>query len=1026
MPDLKIFNKKEKQSFDNPPEFGSIERKKYFGLSNWALEKANSLRGATNKVCFIMLFGYFKAEKKFYSTKTFNPADIKYVAQRLNIPLEDVNIIKYKGASIGRHKKTILEYMDYKAFDNDVRKELELECLELVHRQIKPKLIFGELRNYLVNNKIEVPKYYVLSYIITKIIRNYEKDLEAIVKDNLTASNKISLRELIEVPEVYEKLGIRVNRHKLTLLKKLSQSIRPKKIEQSVNDFKELKSLFYEHIKVIEGLDLSPEVLKYYANSVLRGDVFNISRKKNELNKFLLLISFINHQLFRHHDTLIDVFQRSVKNNINFCNKEYKEMTYLERNNKDQKTQEIIKNLSNNSQDLKGIIIKIKEILRSDSFSSNDKIDMIASILSDTEKGKEELEELSALKDEVEASLGDNTYYEIMIASSRKFQNRVSSIVKAVEFNKYTSDKKLINAIDYYKEKDGDLKNDAPLEFLEDKEQDIVFDDNGKLKVSLYKVFLFRKMADGIKSGTLNLLHSYKYRSFDEYLIDKEDWKKNWANYIKRAGLQKFIDPEKVLNELAEMLDEGYNQTNLNILNKVNTYAWFDKNNVLRYKTPKVEKEITYPLRELFPDNKYIPLSEVISTVNKYTDFLNAFDHQKIKYHKKRPSEGAFIAGISSLGCNLSVGLMSKISKNIKGHVLENMINCYFTLDNVNEANNRILDFTSRLLLPNYLMKNKIIHTSSDGQKYNIKGESLNANYSYKYGGNRPAVSANTFIDNRHLLFHSTVFSSSEREAPYVIDGLYQNDVVKSDIHSTDTHGYSESIFGVTHLIDLYFAPRIANLKSQILYSFKKIKYYKDKGYKLLPTKYVKYDLIKKHWDDILRMIATIKLRKVTASQLFKRLSSYSKNHPLYRAIKAFGQIIKSIFILRYINDVNLRQAIQRQLNIGEHSNQFSKAVFYGNSQDFDYETREEQEIAEGCKRLIKNAIICWNYIYLSNLLATTISVKKRNEILAVIKNGMIQTWGHINMVGEFDYSDEKMKDSVGFNLTKILGLELE
>ena len=45
--------------------------------------------------------------------------------------------------------------------------------------------------------------------------------------------------------------------------------------------------------------------------------------------------------------------------------------------------------------------------------------------------------------------------------------------------------------------------------------------------------------------------------------------------------------------------------------------------------------------------------------------------------------------------------------------------------------------------------------------------------------------------------------------------------------------------------------------------------------------------------------------------------------------------------------------------------------------------------------------------------------------MLAIIKNGLIQTWEHINMVGEFDYSDEKMKDSIGFNLTKILALKL-
>jgi TnpA family transposase len=39
------------------------------------------------------------------------------------------------------------------------------------------------------------------------------------------------------------------------------------------------------------------------------------------------------------------------------------------------------------------------------------------------------------------------------------------------------------------------------------------------------------------------------------------------------------------------------------------------------------------------------------------------------------------------------------------------------------------------------------------------------------------------------------------------------NDGVKSDIHSTDTHGYTEAICGATHLLGFSYAPRIKNLK---------------------------------------------------------------------------------------------------------------------------------------------------------------------------------------------------------------------
>ena len=112
--------------------------------------------------------------------------------------------------------------------------------------------------------------------------------------------------------------------------------------------------------------------------------------------------------------------------------------------------------------------------------------------------------------------------------------------------------------------------------------------------------------------------------------------------------------------------------------------------------------------------------------------------------------------------------------------------------------------------------KRQVLHTSSDGQKFEVAVDSLNANYSYKYLGKDKGVSVVTFIDRRDLMWHSTVISSAEREAAYVIDGLMHNDVVKSDVHSTDTHGYSEIIFAATHLLMFEFAPRI---KGCLLYT---------------------------------------------------------------------------------------------------------------------------------------------------------------------------------------------------------------
>lgn len=144
----------------------------------------------------------------------------------------------------------------------------------------------------------------------------------------------------------------------------------------------------------------------------------------------------------------------------------------------------------------------------------------------------------------------------------------------------------------------------------------------------------------------------------------------------------------------------------------------------------------------------------------------------------------------------------------------------------------------------------------------------------------------------------------------------------------------------------------------------------------------------------------------------------------MYQALKAFGQIIKTKFILEFIDDVELRQAIEKQLNKLESANKFGKAVFHGQNQEFHQETKEEQLIAEGCKRLIENAIILWNYLYLSEKL-TEMDEASRKELLKQIKNSSIVNWHHVNLLGEYDFSDDKMSYITQFHLPKILELKL-
>jgi Tn3 transposase DDE domain-containing protein len=66
------------------------------------------------------------------------------------------------------------------------------------------------------------------------------------------------------------------------------------------------------------------------------------------------------------------------------------------------------------------------------------------------------------------------------------------------------------------------------------------------------------------------------------------------------------------------------------------------------------------------------------------------------------------------------------------------------------------------------------------------------------------------------------------------------------------------------------------------------------------------------------------------------------------------------------------------------------------------------------CRRLIKNAIICWNYLYLARELDRQPDQGHREALLNAMRNGSVGAYGHSNLHGEFDFSTERMVDSIG------------
>src|SRR4029077_4179219 len=144
--------------------------------------------------------------------------------------------------------------------------------------------------------------------------------------------------------------------------------------------------------------------------------------------------------------------------------------------------------------------------------------------------------------------------------------------------------------------------------------------------------------------------HSYKYRTLDNYMIDRDRWQRDEQTLLARAGLASLSEGKQGLDELDRDLHAQYLRTNRNLVEGNNSWVKLNKDNTLTISTPKVEDADAAPLQTFFPERDYISLLEVLSTVNRYSASHHDFQHWQPGYHRLKPSQKPFSAGHIGLG----------------------------------------------------------------------------------------------------------------------------------------------------------------------------------------------------------------------------------------------------------------------------------------------------------------------------------------------------------------------------------------
>lgn len=1012
-------HKNNKEFHDNPPEFKAADRKRYFYIDTHFKQVVTSqVRGNDNKVFIVVAYGYFKATGQFYDTAEQD--DLDYVANRMgaNVKLDWKN---YNDATQQRHRILIRDALGYRPFSQRSIAPLLTILKGHARSQKNPERCFESVCEWLFANKIETPNYDTIQDTIHSLFSNHLNDQLSIVRNNLSVQDRALLDSLFEKSNL---AGDPMKTHRLTLLKKFNQSIKTNQIRENIEAFDLLKPLYDVVAPVVSKLDFSQQGLKRFSRAVNKGQVFQIKRLQDD-DRYLHLTIFIAQQFNLLVDILVETFLAAVKHAINKAEKLAKDEYYKQRKEQAGHTRNLVTVTIN----LVEIIEQIKVTLNNPLLTDKEKVAASIKLLSPKKDNVGDVDEhIKNVNDDLEKLSGQALLMKYLEEGARSLQLKCSDILCRFDIDQESLDLHLLKAINRYQEKSGKVDGSFPIGFMEASERRYV-DDVGGFNKQLYRVMLYRGTAQAIKSGIINISNSSRFRQLDQYLISKEFYQKNRSRLLKLADMEDFSDVNDVLHRLELELDAQFKETNDHIMQNINEFV--EPNLMGGYKLVSYRNTLQEAIFEanfyvqLFPENEFISIAEAVNTVNSAIGFLDEFEHNQLSHLKQRPENRNFIAGIIALGEHLSINKLSKLTKQIERSTLETVTKSFFTLENLQRANTAIVRFVNQLPLSNLFIGDFGMQTSSDGQKWSVANESLNSNRSFKYGGGDPVLASYTMTDARGMFPNSMVISGAEREAHYMIDLVLKNEAVKSEMHSTDSHGYTEAVFGLTDLLKISFAPRIKQPGKRHLHSFRTPLYYKNRGYPIFPQVKVDSKLIIEYWEEILRVAVSIKLGEVTASQIFKRMNSYSAKHnPLYNAIKAYGGISKTLFLLRYADDIDMRHAIQKQLNKGESANRLDKALAIGR-QEYTQVLKEDQEIAETCKRLLKNVVVCWNMMYLSNKIASAGSAGERSALIKKIKSSSMIAWEHFIFHGEFDFSDPKLKDSQDLDFRKMMDPDL-
>ena len=938
---------------------------KYYTLNDFDIQFIHQQRKDYNRIGFALQLCCLRYPG--WSLTNINDipdAIIHHVSKQINADVNDMQQYGLREKTRLEHLRKLREIYGFRFF-NDTDDALLQDYLmplamESDHVLRLIKLSIERLRE----QKIILPGITRIERMVSMVSQAAEDKIYQIINDCLTAKQKRQLDALINSLDEAQIT-------KLAYLKEDQGKSTPKAF---LNIIKRLETIRELNLKV-DFKEIHPNRMKQLSRLGSRYEPHSFRRFRED-KRFALMVAFLHELAQRLTDFAVEIHDKQIN-------------TLLSKGR--QRQEEIHKQ---NAKSLNEKIIHYVDIGTALIKSRNEGLnpfDTIETVMS-WNKVIESVEDAKKL-----TRPQNYDYLDLLYTKYHHLRKYTPALVKHLKFSSTnTSMKPIIRALSIINKvnEEGKRKipDDAPLDFIAKRWEKYIHDPDGSINRNYYEMAVFTELKNRVRSGDIAVEGSRNYRNFDEYLLPANEWKVEAAKLAVSACYDDFIqERDKSMNDRLQWLSENIQQ--LDSIDLSDGKIHIER---LHNETPEEAEQLSERLFGLLP---HVKLTDLLLEVSGWTGFDKYFTHASTGGTVQNKEKPVVMAALMAMGTNIGLSKMADCTPGISYHQMANVVQWRMYDDAMKRAQACLVNYQHRQSLPARWGDGTT--SSSDGMRIQVGVSSLEAEHNPHYGLNK-GTTIYRFVSDQFSTFYTKVINTNARDAVHVIDGLlYHETELCIDEHYTDTAGYTDQIFALSHLLGYRFAPRIRDIDDAKLYALTKITEYENVA-NILQGK-INTNIIRDNYEDVLRLACSIRDGKVSGSLMMSKLGSYARQNSLATALREMGRIEKTIFILDYISNETLRRRIQRGLNKGEAMNALAKNIFFGKRGVFMEREMQDQLQRASALNILINAICVWNTVYLQKAIDYLKSKNNLDENL--LKHISPLGWEHINFLGEYSFN---------------------